>query len=216
MTRFIYFLLESAAFAADFTVGKKNGFGTAILRFTLFLCWYALLWLLNIDSICQWVLLDFWHNFWKPSGMFADLKEEKSIWEEMFKMFMSVNICKYFSSSLAQKTWQCIFVKIMVKILANIKWQLLEYVLAKKLPFDRLAYIKRSVQNIRKINICEMLNIIKHFKQGDHNDHDNDLNQGVPWRRLLLPVQRGHQHNRAVWVQPHPRWHPLSHLVTLD
>ena len=56
----------------------------------------------NIKSICQWVLLDFWHNFWKPSGMFADLKEEKSIWGEMFKMFMSVNICKYFSSSLAQ------------------------------------------------------------------------------------------------------------------
>ena len=70
--------------------------------------------------------------------MFADLKEEKSIWEEMFKMFMSVNICKYFSSSLAQKTWQCIFVKIfivviMVKILMNIKCQHLEYVLAKGL-----------------------------------------------------------------------------------
>ena len=62
------------------------------------LCWYALLWILNLESICQWVLLDFWHNFWKPYGMFADLKEEKSIWEELF---MSVNICKY-SSSLAQ------------------------------------------------------------------------------------------------------------------
>ena len=77
-----------------------------------------------------------------------------------------VHVCKHlqilllFSRSI-NLTAKTIIVVIMVKTLAHIKWQHLEYVLSKglmlrkKMPFDRLAYTKRSVQNIRTMNMWD-------------------------------------------------------------